>query len=351
MSTTATPIKTASAASTVLPAVTVIVPIFNEEQHIRACAENLLTQTYSPELVTLLLVDGRSTDKTREVIEELIGAYPNRQIKLLDNPKRGVAAALNVGIKAAEDDIIVRADAHSVPQATFIEQSVTSLLESGAAYAGGMVDPQAETPFGKAVALAMVHPLGAGGAAFRTATTPQFADTAFLGAFRKTLFDEVGLFNERLVCNEDYELNTRIRKSDNQIYLDPKIKTVYVPRDTPEKLWQQYFNYGWWKLETLKLHPDSLRLRQLMPVAFVGAVLFLGLLSPIWIPARYLLGLALILYLGVLGLVTLKTYAKKESRLATVWRLPLAMATMHIAWGTGFLTNFFTGGKLPRWHT
>lgn len=328
-----------------LPAVTVIVPMLNEEQHIRACAENLLTQSYPPELVTILLIDGRSQDKTRDVVAQLQTDYPKRRIKLLDNPQRGVAAALNVGIQAANDDIIIRMDAHSVPEQTFIEKSVKALSVSGAAYAGGIMKPEGSSAFAKAVAVALNHPLGAGGAKFHTATQPQFTDTVYLGAFRKTIFDQVGLFNEALVCNEDYELNTRIRKAGQKIYLDPSIQTAYTPRDTPAKLWKQYFSYGWWKLEMLKLHPDSLKPRQLAPALFVKTILLLLLLSFFLPAAQYMLSIIIVLYLIILMIVALQSSRKLGLKTNVAVQIPLAVSIMHIAWGSGFFSSLINSVK------
>ena len=327
--------------------VSVIVPIYNEELHIRACAENLLEQTYPADLVTLLLIDGRSEDATRQVIEQLQADYTERDIRLLDNPKRGVAAALNIGIRAAPDDIVVRMDAHSVPQKDFIEASVRALQTSGAAYAGGLMVPEGHTPFGRAVGHALSHRLGAGGAKFHTATEAQYTDTVYLGAFDKSVFDEVGLFDEDMDVNEDYELNTRVRKSGGKIYLEPYIKTVYVPRDTPGRLWTQYFKYGWWKVETLRRHPDSLRPRQLLPTLFVSGVLALLLLSLFMTLAQYALTLALLLYTALLVFVTVDVYRQGTRELATLLSLPVAVTLMHFSYGIGFVCNVVSGGRFP----
>ena len=327
--------------------VSVIVPIYNEELYIRACAENLLEQTYPAHLVTLLLVDGRSEDATRQVIQQLQADYPERDIRLLDNPKRGVAAALNIGIQAAQDEVIVRMDAHSIPQADFIEASVRALQTSGAAYAGGLMVPEGRTPFGKAVGHALSHRLGAGGAKFHTATEAQYTDTVYLGAFRKSVFDEVGLFDEDMAVNEDYELNTRVRKSGGKIYLEPYIQTIYTPRDTPGRLWTQYFKYGWWRVETLRKHPDSLRPRQLLPTLFVSICLILLVLSLFTVLAQYALGLALLFYAALLVFVTVDVYRQGTRDAATLLCIPVAVTLMHFSYGLGFICNVVSGGRFP----
>jgi succinoglycan biosynthesis protein ExoA len=328
------------------PAISIVVPILNEEKHIRQCLEHLLEQTYPAHLVTMLLVDGRSKDKTRAIIQEVQATYPQRNIQLLDNPKGGVAAALNIGIQAATTDIVLRMDAHSVPAPDFIEASVRALQESKAAYAGGPVRPVGSSLFGQAAAEAWVHPLVSGGAKFRTATKGQYTDTVFLGALDKHIFARAGLFNENLVCNEDYEMNIRIRKAGGKIYLDPRIQTTYTPRATPKKLWDQYFRYGWWKVETLKLHPDSLRWRQLVPFLFVAAILSLVLLSPYWTLARGLLVFIVLSYGAVLGFGSWQI-KKRNTPWSVVSRFPLAVTIMHVSWGSGFLLNLVSGASYP----
>ncbi len=329
------------------PPVTLIIPILNEENYIKQCVESLLEQTYPPDLVTLLLIDGRSQDKTKAIIESIQSLHSDRAIILLDNPKRGVAAALNIGIQAATTAIVLRMDAHSAPAPDFIEASVRALQESGAAYAGGPVRPIGTTPFGQAAALAWTHPLVSGGAKFRTATTGQYTDTVFLGALDKTIFDKAGLFNEALVCNEDYEMNIRIRKAGGKIYLDPRIQTSYTPRGTPKKLWNQYFRYGWWKVETLKLHPDSLRWRQLIPFLFVLVTLLLLFLAPFSILGRYALATTLISYSLVLLLATLSVLKTRGLARKAMLLFPLAVVVMHVSWGSGFLLNLITAGRFP----
>jgi succinoglycan biosynthesis protein ExoA len=328
------------------PPVTVIIPIYNEELYIKTCLEQVLGQTYPSHLVTILLIDGRSEDTTKAIIQELQHCHHDRAIHLLDNPKRGVAAALNIGIQAATTNIVLRMDAHSAPTPEFIEASVRALQESGAAYAGGSVNPVGTTLFGRAAAEAWVHPLVSGGAKFRTAKTGQYTDTVFLGALDKSIFDKAGLFNEALVCNEDYEMNIRIRKAGGKIYLDPRIQTTYTPRATPKKLWDQYFRYGWWKVETLKLHPDSLRWRQLVPFLFVLVTLLLGLATPFFTLAGYGLAGVLLSYCFVLGLATLSVL--KTRRLSqAVLLFPLAVVIMHVSWGSGFLLNLVSRATFP----
>ena len=329
--------------SRALPAVTVILPIRNEEKHIQACLETLLAQDYPADKVEILLIDGRSTDNTRATVAQVAAQHPDRRIHLLDNPQQIVPHALNIGIRAATADIIIRMDGHTVPAPNYITACVNALEATGAANVGGVIGHHSDTPFGQAVAYAQSHPLGVGGAKFRYATKGQYVDTVPFGAFRREGLEKAGLFDESLVRNQDYELNVRIRKAGGTIYLDPAIKATYTPRDTPAKLWRQYLEYGWWRVETLRRHPDSLRWRQAVPPVFV-ATLALLVLATLFTPAAALLLPALVLpYAGTLGVVAFTL----RDKIPGIWRFPLAIAIMHLAWSAGFWCNILSFGRYP----
>jgi succinoglycan biosynthesis protein ExoA len=324
------------------PVISVVLPIRNEAKHIRTCLERLLGQDYPADKLEILVIDGMSEDGTRDIVREMMAEHPERRLKLLDNPKKIVPPALNIGIQAAEGEIIVRMDGHTVPAPNYVSACVEALARSGAANAGGRLNPKSDRGFGRAVMLAQSHPLGAGGAKFHYADEPQFVDTVYLGAYRREIFERAGLFDESMVRNQDYEMNVRIRKAGGKIYLDPKIVSEYTPRDTPRKLWKQYFEYGWWRVETVRRHPDSLRWRQALPPAFVAAVVLLGLLS-FWPVARALLALALVPYVAVLAL----TSWKLRRDLERPWQFGLAVAIMHFAFGLGFWSSLLSGGRWP----
>lgn len=324
------------------PMVSVVLPIRNEARHIRACLERLLTQDYPAEKLEILVIDGMSEDETRDIVQEIIREHPERRLRLLDNPKRIVPPALNIGIQAAEGEVIVRMDGHTVPARNYVWACVDALNRSGAVNVGGRLNPKSEHGFGKAVMLAQAHPLGAGGAKFHYADEPQYVDTVYMGAFKREIFMKTGLFDESMIRNQDYEMNVRIRKAGGKIYLDPAIHAAYTPRDTPRKLWKQYFEYGWWRVETVRRHPDSLRWRQALPPMFVAAVVLLGLLS-FWPMARALLALAVVPYVAVLG-VTSWTLRHELER---PWQFGLAVAIMHFAFGFGFWASLLSGGRWP----
>ncbi len=321
--------------------VSVVLPIRNEEKYIRSCLENILNQDYIAD--EILVIDGRSTDKTRAIVNEIIEENPHRVIRLLDNPAKLTAPALNIGIQAARGEIIVRMDGHTVPDKNYISACVRALETTDAANVGGLIRPHSDTVFGQAVAVAQSHPIGAGDAKFHYSQTPQYVDTVYMGAFRKSIFFKAGLYDESLIRNEDYEMNIRIRKAGGKIYLDPSIKSVYAPRNTPQKLWDQYFQYGWWKVETLRRHPESARWRQLIPVFFITTVL-MGLLGSFLEPVKVLLLAELALYALALGVSTLSVIPKMGLKAIL---FPLAIMIIHISWGLGFLHNLATIGRFP----
>jgi GT2 family glycosyltransferase len=186
------------------------------------------------------------------------------------------------------------------------------------------------------IALAAAHPLGVGDAQYRLGKQAGEVDTVPFGAFRRSLFDQLGGFNEELLANEDYEFNTRIRQNGGVVWLDPSIRTVYYARPNLGALAKQYFRYGYWKFKMLRRYPDTLRWRQALPPLFTASLVFLGLLSVLLNQALYLLGIEVFLYLLIL-LVFGALIARKHHRIGCIIGFPAAITTMHLCWGAGFL--------------
>ena len=328
------------------PYISVVLPIRNEAQYIRSCIDNLLKQDYPADKVEILIVDGRSADNTRAIVQAIIQEHPDRAIKLLDNPQQIVPPALNVGVQAARGEFIIRMDGHTVPDRTYITACVDALQKTGAANVGGLIRPVGNSRFGRAVALAQSEPIGAGGAKFHYAQEPQFVDTVYMGAFRKDIFSKAGLFDESMIRNQDYEMNVRIRKAGGSIYLDPAIKSSYTPRNTPRKLWKQYFEYGWWRVQTMRRHPDSWRWRQVIPPAFVGTFMLLFVLSFFLPWARLLFTAQAVPYLLALVYATFKVRDQVQDGLELLY-FPVAVIILHFSWGLGFILNILSGGTYP----
>lgn len=312
--------------------VSVIIPIRNEGDHICPCLEAVLAQDYPAEQMETLVIDGYSTDNSRDVIIQYVQQYP--QLRLLDNPRQTTAAALNIGIQAAQGDIIVRVDGHTIIAPDYISNCVKCLAQGKAVNVGGLMRPVGVTYVGKAIALATTTPFGIGDSKFHYLECEQYVDTVYMGAFRREVFDRVGLFDEELIRNQDYELNIRIRQAGGKILLSPAIKSTYTPRSSLLALWRQYFQYGYWKVRTLQKHPDSLQWRQAIPPLFIlslASTLFFGF---IWQPVRYLFAAIAGSYL--LANMVASTIAARRGGWQYLPVLPLVFASIHFAWGLGF---------------
>lgn len=325
------------------PVVSVVLPIRNEADHIEACLERLLAQDYPRGSMEIIIVDGQSTDGTLDAVRRVQARYPQADVKVLDNPARVVPPALNLGIRAARGDVIVRMDGHTVPATDYVSACVEALERSGAANAGGVISAVGTTPFGRAVAVASLHPLGAGDARYRIGGAAGDVDTVPFGAFRRQAFERAGLFDESLVRNQDDEMNVRLRAAGERVYLDPAIRATYTPRGTVRGLWSQYFQYGWWRVETLKRHPGTLRWRQLLPIGMTVAFVVAALLAPFWVVARAGLAVASVAYLAILGAVAWRIAPAGVD----APRVALAFAVLHFAYGFGFVVNAATGGRAP----
>ncbi len=315
------------------PFVSVIIAIRNEEEFIARCLQSVLDQDYPQDRMEVLIVDGRSEDRTREIVTEFSSRYP--VIKLLDNPKISAPAGLNLGIREARGDIMVRVDGHCLLEPDYVSQCVKYLRETGADNVGGLIKADGQGYVGGAIALAINSFFGSGGSKFHYASKEQYVDTVYLGAFRRSVFDKVGFFNERLMRNQDYEFNYRIRAAGGKIFLSPAIRSSYYGRTTFRDLWHQYLQYGFWKLEMIQMHPPSVQPRHLAAPLFVFILFATGLLSLVH---RGFLDLFLLIISSYLlaSLLSSLLIARREG-----WRyfppLPIAFAVMHFGWGLGFL--------------
>lgn len=320
--------------------VSVVIPCYNEERFIGKVLENLAGQ-YAAARYEIIVVDGMSTDNTRALVSEFMLRRPEIAVRLVDNPAKNIPTALNLGIENARHEIIVRMDAHSVPSENYVRRCVESLRRDDVSVVGmpWHIRASAETIPARAIAVAVAHPFGIGDAKYRLSNSEsQFVDTVPFGAFRKSLWREVGGFNEALLANEDYDFHYRVRQRGGRILLDVGGHSDYFARGSFKALAVQYFRYGRWKAQMVKLNPRSLRLRQLVAPVFVLSVVSLLLLGLWWRLALVALLLVLTPYLA-LALF----FACKLSRRARDWRLlpaiVLAFLIIHIAWGSSFLTG------------
>lgn len=317
--------------------VSVIIPCYNEQSVIVDLLDALLKQTYPVDQMEVVIADGMSEDGTRNKIRKFSELHPELAVLLVDNQKRTIPSALNTAIKAARGEYLVRLDAHSSPDQEYVARSVKALQEEKGDNIGGVlrIEPSSNTMIAEAIALAAGHPLGVGDARYRIGSAAREVDTVAYGAYRRSLIDKIGFYDETLLANEDYEFNVRIRHHGGKIWLDPSIQAVYLARPDLKALARQYWRYGYWKLRMLLRYPETFRWRQISGF-FVLSWIVLGLLS-VWFQfARWLLITEAVLYLLPL-LVSGIIAARREKTPGLLWALPAAIATMHFSWGSGFL--------------
>ena len=323
--------------------VSIIIPCFNERATIASLLQAIFEQTYPTDDLEVVIADGMSTDGTRQAIRACSSEHPELIIRLIDNPQRIIPAALNRAIQVARGEVIIRLDAHSIPNQDYIERCLTILEDTGAAMVGGVCDirPSREGWLGRSIAIAVSNPLGAADARYRVGGEAGEVDTVPFVAFRREWVDRIGPFDESLLINEDYEFNFRIRQAEGVIWFDPSIRSTYFARSDLASLARQYARYGYWKYQMLRRHPQSLRWRQALPPLFVLTAILLGVASIFWYPARTLLEVDLFLY-GVVVLLVGTVEALRKRDVALLLGFPLAVCTIHFAWGGAFLWSILT---------
>ena len=325
-----------------LPSVSVVVPVWNEARYIEACILRLLRQTYPPERLEIVIVDGLSEDGTRDIVGRYITAEAGPPIAgrtpvyLVDAPGRQRPAAVNAGIRRARGGVIARVDARTLVPPDYVERCVRSLLATGADNVGGVQAPVAREPVQDAIGLAMSHPFGVGNAQFRIGKKSGFVDTVYLGCFRRQVFDRVGLFDEEsALLSEDSDINQRIRQSGGGVYLDAGIIVNYYPRESLAGLWRLYFRYGGARAGNLLKHGNLTSWRQVVPAAFL---LTLGSLAALSLFSRA----ALLAFCALLGLYVVSDLAVSaviagRTCKPGLWPfLCAAFPCMHFGWALGF---------------
>jgi glycosyltransferase involved in cell wall biosynthesis len=321
--------------------VSVIIPCYNEERFIGKALDQLADQ-FESDRYEIIVIDGRSEDRTRAVVDEFKMRRPDVKVVLVDNPARNIPTALNLGITAATGNIIARMDAHAVPSDGYIRRCV-EVLQSGTAGAVGMpclVRPGAGTLVARGIAAAVSHPFGIGDAKYRLGSggPPQESvDTVAFACFRKSIWKELGGYNETLHTNEDYDFNYRVRRSGREVVLDRSGHCDYFARTTLKALATQYIRYGGWKAEMIRLHPRSIKIRHLVAPLFVLSILVLGMLGLFWKPAWWLLLLEIATYLLCALLAGWQAARRSDNSLALVFVMPVIFATIHLTWGSSFL--------------
>ncbi len=320
------------------PLVSIVVPCYNEEATIRLLLDALLSQTYPRSQMEVIVADGLSQDRTRLILADFQREHDDLALRVVDNARRTIPAALNTAIAVSRGQIVLRLDAHALPAPDYVERCVHALEDGKGSNVGGVweIRPGGEGWMAEAIACAAAHPLGAGDARYRVGAREGAVDTVPFGAFRRELIQEIGGFNERLLTNEDYEFNARIRQHGGVVWLDPRIRSIYFARASLSALARQYWRYGFWKFKMLQMHPRTLRWRQVLPPTFVASLSALAVAAGWSSVGRWLLTIELFLYLLTLLGAGIQA-ARRRGRPLLLPGLVLALATMHLAWGSGFL--------------
>ncbi|MCO5969234.1 glycosyltransferase family 2 protein [Actinoallomurus sp. WRP9H-5] len=315
-------------------------PVLNEERHLAEAVGSILTQDYPGELELVIAV-GPSRDRTQEIAEKLAADDP--RIVVVANPTGRTPNGLNACIQASRHSIIVRVDGHSLLPSDYVLAAVETLEETGADNVGGIMAAEGVTPFEKAVARAMTTKIGIGNATFHIGGQPGEVETVYLGSFRRSALDRVGGYDETFVRAQDWEMNHRIRQTGGRIWFTPRMRVTYRPRPNLRALAKQFFHTGKWRRVVGREHQGTLNLRYLAPpVAVVaiaaGAVAGVFGFWPGWIIPG-----------GYAAAILAGSVATGRGLPFSAWaRLPLVYATMHLAWGAGFLLSPPSLGRSPQ---
>lgn len=313
------------------PAVSVIMPVLNEERHLRNSVRHILEQEYAGEMEVVIAL-GPSTDRTDEIAAELVAEDP--RVHTVPNPTGRTPAALNAAIQASGHPIVVRVDGHGMLSPNYIATAVRLLEETGAQNVGGIMHAEGENAWEDAVAAAMTSKIGVGNAAFHTGGRAGPAETVYLGVFRREALEKADGYNVEFIRAQDWELNFRIREAGGLIWFSPELRVQYRPRPSVRALAKQYKDYGRWRHVVARYHSGSINLRYLAPptaVVALAAGLVVGAAVTPWaliVPGGY-----------AAAIVAGSLPAGKGLSLKARAQIPVALATMHMSWGYGFLTS------------
>ncbi len=318
------------------PFVTLIMPVRNEAAFIERALNAVCAQDYPSQRMEIIVVDGQSTDRTREVVRALQSQHAN--LRLLDNPGRIVSTGLNIALREAVGEIIVRVDGHCEIAPDYVSRCVECLTVEEIDGVGGPIETIGETAVARAIALAMSSRFGVGGAAFRTVKDKRMlVDTVAFPAYTRRAVERAGLFDEELVRNQDDEYNYRLRRRGGRLLLAPEIRSRYYSRASFRRLWRQYFQYGYWKVRVMQKHARQMSLRQLAPPLFVVG-LALSLAASMVVNGAWWLCLVVSApYVVANLLASILATRKRHARLTPF--VFIAHATLHLSYGAGFLVG------------
>jgi cellulose synthase/poly-beta-1,6-N-acetylglucosamine synthase-like glycosyltransferase len=325
------------------PSVDIVIPCLNESAYIKACVRSVLMQAYPKEKLKVWVVDGMSNDGTKEILNSML--KEESRLEVLENPERVTPVSLNLGIHAGTAEVVIILGAHAELEADFVVKNVQALSEHpDAGCAGGMILNLFENKEAEIISAAMASPFGVGNARFRTGGEAGYVDTVAFGAYRRSVLDEIGLFDEGLVRNQDDELNYRLTKNGHKIWFDPEIRSRYYVRGSYKKVFSQYRQYGYWKVFVNVKHKNITTWRQLIPFLWVCFLIGGGVLSVVF-PVFKLAWLAGVLFYGVVGVVMAVKASKAVVDFPSVM---YAFILLHLAYGIGYAEGVWEFALLGR---
>lgn len=315
------------------PLVTLLIAMRNEEAHIQRTLRSIFAQDYPSNRLEVRVYDGDSTDRSREIAEVLCAGRPLATVSR--NARIIQAAGWNLGIDEAGGEIVGIVSAHCELESDYVSTAVETLERTGAEMVGGLMRAVGESDLGEAVAIATSTPFGVGNARFHFTGIEEEVDTVYMGLCRRETYQRLR-FDEEMVRDQDDELSYRLLDQGGRIVCNPAIRSSYQNRSTFRSLWKQYYQYGYWKVRVMQKHPSQIRLRQLIPAAFVAAVGGSALLAPVSAVGRVALAGMLASY-GLANIAACLAAGRSRPRLLPY--LPPTYATLHVAYGSGYLAG------------
>ena len=318
--------------------ISILIPVRNEVRYIPRCLQAVADQDYPSDCIEVLVADGMSNDGTCEFLQDWASQAANRFV--FQNPGKIVPTGMNILVPKAKGDVLIRVDGHCVIAPDYVSNCVRHLQEDGVDGVGGPMHSIGEDLVSQVTALAMSSKFGVGNSSFRTESgVTKLADTVPFPAYKRAIFEKVGLYDEELVRNQDDEYNYRIREAGGKILLAEDVKSEYYSRGSLKKLWKQYFQYGFWKVRVLQKHPRQMSLRQFVPLAFVLALILTLLLS--FLVSWGWLALIILLLAYFAANLAASIVSASGQGINKLLLLPLAFAIIHFSYGLGFLVGLF----------
>ena len=331
------------------PFVSALIVVRNEESRIAKCLESLLKQDDPANRFEIIVIDGESTDATLDVVKKTAEIIRNEKmipsLRVVSNPKHFLASGWNIGIREAKGEYVVRPDAHAYVETDFISKSVETMLSVGdAACVGGQMITLSDTRSGELIKEALSSPFGVGGSRFRYSKEPGYVDTVAYGLYKKSVFDQIGYFNEALIRTQDNDLHRRMRDAGMKFYLNPEIRSYYYSRNTIKKLILQQFNNGKWTMINFLLRPGKMSVRHFIPLGFVlfliASIIAGAFVNTIW----WLSAAALCLHIFC-GLF----FACRRTKVVShIFALPVIFLIVHFVYGIGSIAGFFASFSVKK---